>query len=79
MRAVNFQDKKLSIIEQLIILNDDKVFQQVEELINTSLKRPILSRFSVAELKNRAKSANKDIETGSLISQEDVEKQAQSW
>ena len=79
MRIANFQDKKLSIIEQLIILNDDKVFQQVEELINTSLKRPILARFSSAELKNRAKRANKDIEVGNLISQEDVEKQTQSW
>jgi hypothetical protein len=79
MSTVNIQDRKLSIIEQLIILNDDKVFQQVEELINKSLKRPLLSRFTVAELKERAEQANKDIAEGNLYSQEDVEEQTQSW
>ena len=75
MSTVNMQDRKLNIIEQLIILNDEKVFQQVEELINKSLKRPPLSRFSVAELRERAEQANKDIAEGKLFSQDEVEEQ----
>ena len=79
MNTVNMQDRKLSIIEQLIILNDDKVFQQVEELINKSLKRPPFSKFSVTELRERAEKANQDIAEGKLFSQDEVEKLTQAW
>jgi hypothetical protein len=79
MDTINIQERKLNIIEQLIILNDDEVFQKVEELINKSLKRPDLGRFSVSDLKNRAKQANRDIAEGNLFSQDEVEEQTQSW
>ena len=79
MDTLSIQERKLSIIEQLIILNDDDVFQKVEELINKSLKRPDLSRFSVSDLKKRAEQANRDIAEGNLFSQDDVEEQTQSW
>ncbi len=79
MDTISIQERKLNIIEQLIILNDDKVFQQVEELINKSLKRPPLSKFSVAELRERAEQANQDIAEGKLFSQDEVEKLTQSW
>lgn len=79
METTGLQERKLNIIEQLIILNDEEVFRQVEDLINKSLKRPDLSRFSVAELKARAKQANKDITEGRLIGQDDVEAQTQTW
>ena len=79
MDTISIQERKLNIIEQLIILNDDEVFQKVEELINKSLKRPDLLKFSVSELKRRAEKANKDIEEGNLYSQDDVEEQTQSW
>lgn len=79
MGTLSIQDRKLNIIEQLIILNDDEVFQKVEELINKSLKRPDLTKFSVSDLKRRAEQANKDIAEGNLYSQEDVEEQTKSW
>ena len=79
MDTINIQERKLNIIEQLIILNDEEVLWQVEDLINKSLKRPDLSRFLVAELKERAKQANKDIAEGRIIGQGDVEAQAQTW
>jgi hypothetical protein len=79
METTGLQERKLNIIEQLIILNDEEVFRQVEDLINKSLKRPDLSRFLVAELKERAKQANKDIAEGRIIGQDDVEAQAQTW
>ncbi len=79
METAGLQERKLNIIEQLIILNDEEVFQQVEDLINRALKRPDLPRFSVAELKKRAEKANKDIADGRLIAQDDVEVQTQTW
>jgi hypothetical protein len=79
MKTAGLQERKLNIIEQLIILNDEEVFQQVEDLINRSLKRPNLPRFTVTELKARAERANKDIADGRLIAQEDVETQTQTW
>jgi hypothetical protein len=79
MSAIKIQDGKLRIIEQLIIMNDDEVFQQIEELINKLLKRPLLSRFSVAQLMIRAEQSNLDIAEGKLFSQDEVEGQAKSW
>lgn len=79
MDTLSIQERKLNIIEQLIILNDDEVFQKVEELINKSLKRPDLGRFSISDLKKRAEQANRDIAEGNLYSQDDVEEQTQSW
>ena len=79
MKQSDIQDRKLNIIEKLIILNDEDVFKQVEELIDLSLKRPQMKRFTKQELVNRAKISNKDIEEGKVYSQEEAEKLSQRW
>jgi len=79
METTGLVERKLNIIEQLFILNDEEVFRQVEDLINRSLKRPDLPRFTIAEIKERAKQANTDIADGRLIAQDDVEEQTQTW
>lgn len=79
MKQLNIQERKLNIIEQLIILNDEEVFKQVEELINSSLKRPTLKRLTIKELENRAKISEENIEKGEVYSQEEVEKMSQNW
>jgi len=76
MRLPNIQEKKLNVIEQLIIINDEKVIKKVEEVIN---KRPKLKKFTKRQLIKRAKLANKDIENGDFASQEEVEKLSQKW
>ena len=75
----NSQDTKLNIIEQLIILNDDSVFSQIEELISKAMHRPAYKKLSKREIENRAMQANKDIENKEVFSQSDVEKQSQNW
>jgi hypothetical protein len=75
----NSQDTKLNIIEQLIILNDDSVFSQIEELISKAMHRPAYKKLSKQEIENRAMQANKDIENKDVFSQSDVEKQSQNW
>lgn len=79
MKQLNIQERKLNIIEQLIILNDEKVFEQVEELINSSLKRPQLKKFTKQDLEKRAKISEENIEKGEVYSQEDVERMSQNW
>jgi len=79
MRLPNIQEKKLNVIEQLIIINDEKVIKKVEEVINNSLQRPKLKKFTKCQLIKRAKLANKDIENGDFASQEEVEKLSQKW
>ncbi len=79
MKQLNIKERKLNIIEQLIILNDEEIFDQVEELINSSLKRPQLKKFSEQELEERAKISNENIENGDVFSQEDVAKLSQKW
>jgi len=79
MRLPNIQEKKLNVIEQLIIINDEKVIKKVEEVINNSLQRPKLKKFTKRQLIKRAKLANKDIENGDFASQEEVEKLSQKW
>jgi hypothetical protein len=79
MRLPNIQEKKLNVIEQLIIINDEKVINKVEEVINKSLQRPRLKKFTKRQLINRAKLANKDIKNGNFASQDEIEKLSQKW
>ena len=62
MKQLNIQERKLKLIEQLIILKDEEVIKQVEELINSSLKKPSLKRLTIQELKNRAKISEENID-----------------
>lgn len=79
MEQANIQDRKLNIIEQLIILNDEDVFKQVEDLINSSLKRPQTKRFTKQELVSRAKISDENIEKGEFYSQQEAEKLSKNW
>ena len=73
------QDTKLKIIEQLIILNDDSVFAQIEKLISKAMNRPVYKKLTKQEVENRAKQANNDIDNKNVFSQSDVEKLTHSW
>jgi hypothetical protein len=68
------QNRKLSIIEQVITLNNDEILKQVEDLIITSLKKPALKKLTKQELVTSAELSDKDIENGDVYSQEDAEK-----
>ena len=79
MKASNIQDRKLNIIEKLILLNDEDLFKQIEELINSSMKRPMMKRLTKEELINRAQVSNRNIEKDEVLTQEEVEKLSQRW
>jgi len=79
MRQLSIQSRKLNIIEQLILLDDDVILKQVEDLINISLRQPTLKRMTKQELIQRAQLAEKDIENGDVYSREEVERISQNW
>ena len=79
MQKLTSQEKKLKIIEQLIILNDDTVFSQIEVLISKAMQRPVYSKLSKEDIVTRAKNANIDIENNQVFPQSDVEKLTRSW
>lgn len=79
MRHLNSPENKLKIIEQLIILNDDDVFDQIEDLINKSMHRPKPTRLTKQDLIERAQQSTKSIEEKDLFKQDAVEKLTKSW
>jgi len=79
MKQLSTEETKLKIIEQLIILNDDKVFEQIEILINESMYRPKLTKLTKQDLIQRAKLSNTDIENNDIYSNDTVEKLSQKW
>ncbi|HET6556734.1 MAG TPA: hypothetical protein VFG54_05430 [Prolixibacteraceae bacterium] len=79
MKASNIQDRKLNIIEKLILLNDGDVVKQIEELINSSMKRPKMKRLTKDELINRAQLSNRNIEKEEVLTPEEVVKLSQRW
>ena len=79
MRHLNIEETKLKIIEQLIILNDDSVFEKVEILINESLQRPKNTKLTKQELIDRALLSNIDIENNDIYSDDQVEKLSNKW
>jgi len=79
MKRLSTEETKLKIIEQLIILNDDKVFEQIEILINESMQRPKLTKLTKQDLIQRAKISNTDIENNDIFSNDSVEKLSKKW
>ena len=79
MKQLNIQERKFNIIEQLIILNDEEIFIQVEQLIHSAIQKPELKRFTKHELEHRAKISNVNIEKGQIFTQDEVERLSQNW
>lgn len=70
---------KLKIIEQLIILDDDMVFSEIEKLISNALRRPNHVKLTKQQLLERAKQSDDDIKSKRVYSQSEVEKLTKNW
>ena len=78
MKPLN-PEYKLKIIEQLIILNDDDVFEKIETIINESIRRPKPTKLTKKDLILRAQLSNKDINEKDIFTQDSVETLTQKW
>src|ERR1035437_8179225 len=72
MKHSDNQETKLIIIEQLIILNDNDVFDKIENIINESMHRPKSKKLTRNEIIQRAQLSNNDIEETNILTQNNV-------
>ncbi len=81
MKSSTLQLRKISLIEYLLGIQDEKVFAKVESTILKSIKsvKPADIVFSKNELIERAEFSNKQIKKGHVLNQKDLEAQSKSW
>lgn len=81
MKTSNLHLRKILLIEYLLGIQDEKVFDKVESTIQKSLKtiKPADIVFSKKELIKRAEFSEKQIKKGLVMSQKDLENQAKNW
>jgi len=61
------------------MLNDDTVFEQIENLINESMQRPKPSKLTKQDIIERARLSNTDIENKDIYTIDTVRKLSQRW
>ena len=81
MKSSSLQLRKISLIEYLLGIQDEKTFDKIESNIHKSLKsiKPVDIVFSKSELIERADFSNKQIKKGHVLSQKELEAQSKNW
>lgn len=81
MKSSRLQLRKISLIEYLLGIQDEKIFDKVESNIHKSLKsvNPIDIVFTKGEIIERAEFSNKQIKKGHVLSQKELEVQSKNW
>ncbi len=81
MKSTSLQLRKINLIEYLLGIQDEKIFDKVESTIHKSLKsvKPVDIVFTKAELIDRADFSNKQIKKGHVLSQKELETQSKNW
>jgi hypothetical protein len=81
MKSLSLQIRKMNLIEYLLGVQDEKVFDKIELNIQKSIKnvKPDDIIFTKSDLVKRAEFSNKQIKKGHTINQKDLEQQAKNW
>ena len=79
--VMDLQTRKLNLIEYLIGIQDEKIFQRIEDSINKTLQttNQPLRQFTQQELTDRALKSNEDYHLGKFQDQEKLEKESNYW
>jgi hypothetical protein len=78
MSATNFKLRKLSLVEYLLNIQDEDLFNDIAAKIEDSLKNSP-NEFTQQELIERAQISNLQIKEGKVISHSDLENQSLNW
>jgi hypothetical protein len=80
MKSSSLQLRKISLIEYLLGIQDEKVFAKVESNIQKSIKsiKPSDIVLNKDEIIERAEFSNKQIEKGHVLSQKELEFQSKN-
>ena len=76
---MDLQTRKLNIIEYLIGLTDESVFNIIEKIINESKNKSVSRRFTQQELIERALISNQDYQSGNFIDQNQLKAESKNW
>ncbi|MBE0640015.1 MAG: hypothetical protein IH598_15970 [Bacteroidales bacterium] len=78
---MDLQTRKLNIIEYLIGLKNDQLFNKIEAAIYQSKAEEDRSfkPFTAEELITRAKKSNADYNSGKVIKQTQLESESETW
>jgi hypothetical protein len=81
MSVSKLKSRKLSLIEFLLSIQDEKVFDKLEANIQKSLKSLHVNDFVLTknELKKRANISTNQIKAGKFLSQKALEDQSKNW
>ena len=81
MKSSSLQLRKISLIEYLLGIQDEKVFDKIESTIHKSLKsvNPVDIVFTKNELIERSAFSNNQIKKGHVLSQKELEAQSKNW
>lgn len=81
MKSSSLQLRKISLIEYLLSIQDEKTFDKIESTIHKSLKsiKPNDTVFTKGELIERAEFSNKQIKKGLVLTQKELEEQSKNW
>jgi len=79
---MDLQTRKLNAIKYLIQIQDEKLFNKIESVINES-KNTLESKrgkpFTQKQLIQRAKEANQDYLSGNYKTQDQLEQESENW
>jgi hypothetical protein len=81
MKSSSLQLRKINLIEYLLGIQDEKMFDKIESTIHKSLKsiKPVDIVFTKEELIERAEFSNKQIKKGLVLTQKELEEQSKKW
>jgi len=81
MKHQNLQLRKMSLIEYLLGVQDEKAFAKIESTILKSLKtiKPNDIVFTKKDLIERAEFSNNQIKKGHVLTQKELENQSKNW
>ncbi len=79
---MDIQTRKLNLITYLAQLQDESLFEKIEEYILSKLEKEDHSEFapfSIETLISRIEKSEEDFKSGKFITQEDLENQSANW
>jgi hypothetical protein len=81
MKSSSLQLRKISLIEYLLGIQDEKTFDKIESTIYKSLKsiKAVDIVFTKDEIIERAEFSNKQIKKGLVLTQKELEEQSKNW
>jgi len=81
MKHTSLQLRKMSLIEYLLGVQDEKAFAKIESTILKSLKaiKPNDIVFTKNELIERAEFSDNQIKKGHVLTQKELENQSKNW